>query len=173
MAEQDIRVKLKSRGIQEQVWQNTKRDQKKSKNGHREMKRVWCWGSCWRIIQLNCCDVRNLSPTVCLMKALQAHIHSWCLTRRQMMTPPSTSGLPRDMRAFHYQQEVTSLVIVLPTHCDIISVCLEVFMSHTCKCKIEWPHFSVVTIIWYMRFWSPMILSVGSSFCCLHAHVFK
>lgn len=89
--------------------------------------------------------------------SLQAQIHEWCWELTALYT--------------HWQY-VTSLLIVLNMHCDLISVCLEVFISHWWKYKIEWSHFTVITIIWYMRFASSMIPSVGSKFCCLHVHVF-
>lgn len=112
------------------------------------MKRVLCQ-CCWRIIWLSCCDVNNPSLTVCFMKALLAHIHEAdnCTYTHSYKC---TSGLHPS--AFHHWQEVTSLLIGLSMHRNFISVRLEVFMSHSCRCEIATSHFSVITMIWYMRF---------------------
>lgn len=116
------------------------------------MKRVWCGGSCWRTIWLSWSDVSNLSLTVCLMKALQAHIHEWCLTRQQIV-----------LHCIHTLRHESLSALAgndINPNCPPHTLWFNfwVFGSvYECKCKIEWSHFSVITSIWYMHFWSPMI----------------
>lgn len=116
---------------------------------------------------------------------LQAYIREWRLTRQQttaFLKDTHTDAhmdthtllhlwfAAWDMKTFHYQQEVTSLLIVLPTHCDLILVCPWVIRADVKLNNL----ISLLLQFFYMRFWSPMMPSVGSSlFCCLHALVFK
>lgn len=74
-------------------------------------------------------DVRSPSLTVCLTKALQAYL--WvmlnnkaddCTVNTNTLTP---LVCPWDMGAFDCRQEVTSLLMVHPTHSVLISVCVE------------------------------------------------